>query len=1075
MDTLPSKAQRTQPAVPRPHYQVALYLMLLFLGVCFSSPLVMAVGDRDSLVIEPLACTPGNKLQDSSFEASTGAGVITNPFWGSTSTQFTSSLCNPTTCGTVTSATPRSGIYWAWFGGTNGPETGTVSQTVTIPAGGTATLNYRLWIGAVTAPFTDVFRVKVDGTIVQSITEPGTAELGYTLRSVSLNAFANDGQHTIVFEYISPTGGGIANFNLDDVSLDVTCSAATPTPTPSPTATPTPKPSPTPTPTPTPTGTPRLVMDESGFRPDQTTALDSVLSVKAPIPVINPSNLFTSAADPNTRIVVFATALQLAPGEQSSAVTVNITDSLNKVFDVAAEDVRPIPNVPFTQITFRLPNTMASGKSTIKLKYRGVLTNSGTLRILPTGPDVTPPELIIRPVDGGTTNTTSPMIEIVYEDDYTGVDINTLTVKIDGTNYSDLFTKTISKSTYSTALGGGQHTVEASIKDKSGNMGQLSSRFTISVFQALPEAVPLTGPAPLTVKFTTRAEYTDGAIMGYRWDFQGDGIFDTNDPGAQDYTHTFTQKGTYNARLEVLNDRNQIAAKTVPIVVTGGPPVATANVNPSNGAIPLLVNFNGVGTDNDGFITKFEWDFDGNGTFDFTSASTGNTTHTYTTAGKFNAVFRVTDNDGLTATATASATAVRTGPTGSPTATISLPANPITVIAPATIAFNGSGSDPNGSITKFEWDFNGDGTFDFSSPTSAATTFRYESPGTYVAALRVTDNSGLTGIDTVDITVNLPVNLSLSADTCKPLQGGTVTINTTQGATAPITIFIRNKAGQTVRTLLNNVTRTAGSYANVWDCKDSTGVVVPEGAYYAILQYVANGQTQTLDLTNSTGGSFYNPSWTMSTTGGTNCSNCLFKPLEDTFLKVDFTTFKASEVTVSIRLFNSIAEVISLFDRKMYGTGTYSVFWDGTDTTGRIVSVPSGESQFIWGMTAFTFPDNGIFVEAAPQITNVAANPNYFDPATGNFINPQKPTTKISYSLSKQSSVTLQVFRSGSNILMRSIVQPNVAAGNGTIEWDGRDDKGVFADKGDYRLAIKATDAAGNQSLVRYVLVRVFY
>jgi len=41
--------------------------------------------------------------------------------------------------------------------------------------------------------------------------------------------------------------------------------------------------------------------------------------------------------------------------------------------------------------------------------------------------------------------------------------------------------------------------------------------------------------------------------------------------------------------------------------------------------------------------------------------------------------------------------------------------------------------------------------------------------------------------------------------------------------------------------------------------------------------------------------------------------------------------------------------------------------------------------------------------------------------------------------------------------------------------WDGRDDKGIFVDKGDYRLAIKATDAAGNQSLVRYVLVRVFY
>jgi hypothetical protein len=58
---------------------------------------------------------------------------------------------------------------------------------------------------------------------------------------------------------------------------------------------------------------------------------------------------------------------------------------------------------------------------------------------------------------------------------------------------------------------------------------------------------------------------------------------------------------------------------------------------------------------------------------------------------------------------------------------------------------------------------------------------------------------------------------------------------------------------------------------------------------------------------------------------------------------------------------------------------------------------------------------------------------------------------------------------------MRNITQANVPAGAGTVEWDGRDGNGVFADKGDYRLALKATDAAGNQSIVRYVLVKVFY
>jgi hypothetical protein len=150
------------------------------------------------------------------------------------------------------------------------------------------------------------------------------------------------------------------------------------------------------------------------------------------------------------------------------------------------------------------------------------------------------------------------------------------------------------------------------------------------------------------------------------------------------------------------------------------------------------------------------------------------------------------------------------------------------------------------------------------------------------------------------------------------------------------------------------------------------------------------------------------------------------------------------------------------------------VFWDGTDINGRIVAPPPGE-QFLWGMTAFTLPNNAIFVSVAPQITNVSADPNYFDPATGNFISPQKPTAKISYTLSKQANVTLQIFRTGTNTLMRTVTQINAPAGAGTIEWDGKNQSGIFVDKGDYRLALKATDASGNQSIVRYVLVRVFY
>jgi hypothetical protein len=73
--------------------------------------------------------------------------------------------------------------------------------------------------------------------------------------------------------------------------------------------------------------------------------------------------------------------LQLAQGETSSSVVVNLTDSNNQSYDVAAEDVRPVPNVNFTQVIFRLPDSLPSGTCIVTVKARGQVSNAGTIRI----------------------------------------------------------------------------------------------------------------------------------------------------------------------------------------------------------------------------------------------------------------------------------------------------------------------------------------------------------------------------------------------------------------------------------------------------------------------------------------------------------------------------------------------------------------------------------------------------------------------------------------------------------------------------------------------------------------------
>jgi len=77
------------------------------------------------------------------------------------------------------------------------------------------------------------------------------------------------------------------------------------------------------------------------------------------------------------------------------------------------------------------------------------------------------------------------------------------------------------------------------------------------------------------------------------------------------------------------------------IKAAGGVPIASPSANPTSGEAPLTVNFTGHGSDPDGTIVSYHWDFgDGN------TSSLRNTTHTYTSAGTYKAVLTVTDNEG---------------------------------------------------------------------------------------------------------------------------------------------------------------------------------------------------------------------------------------------------------------------------------------------------------------------------------------------------------------------------------------------------------------------------------------------
>ena len=154
----------------------------------------------------------------------------------------------------------------------------------------------------------------------------------------------------------------------------------------------------------------------------------------------------------------------------------------------------------------------------------------------------------------------------------------------------------------------------------------------------------------------------------------------------------------------------------------------------------LVCTFADGSTDADGQVTAHTWDF-GDGT---AAALTKDAVHTYGTANTYPVSLTVTDNDGAPDGVTQSVL-VRTPANVPPTADFT---SSCTGLA---CSFTGLGSDGDGTVVGFQWDF-GDGAIAATQNAAHA----YASAGTYAVELTVTDDGGATGRLSQQVTVTEP-------------------------------------------------------------------------------------------------------------------------------------------------------------------------------------------------------------------------------------------------------------------------------------------------------------------------------
>lgn len=203
-----------------------------------------------------------------------------------------------------------------------------------------------------------------------------------------------------------------------------------------------------------------------------------------------------------------------------------------------------------------------------------------------------------------------------------------------------------------------------------------------------------------------------------------------------------------------------------------GPVISAFSASSTTGMAPLKVVFTSTATDSDGTISKYEWDFDGDGVYDQDTGTVASVSYTYQNVGTYNARLRITDNGGATAESDFVTVSVESA-TNKPPIIVNILATVTQSGSSATVKYEVSASDPNGVIIQFQWDFDGNGTVDATTTTSPAQ-YTYSAAGTYNPVVTVTDDQGATakGMTTVEISGTTVTAVEESASSTPSAKGG---------------------------------------------------------------------------------------------------------------------------------------------------------------------------------------------------------------------------------------------------------------------------------------------------------------
>jgi hypothetical protein len=131
---------------------------------------------------------------------------------------------------------------------------------------------------------------------------------------------------------------------------------------------------------------------------------------------------------------------------------------------------------------------------------------------------------------------------------------------------------------------------------------------------------------------------SDGSIVGYRWDFEDDGTYDTDWSESPTATHIYSFAGDYTVKLQVKDDDGATDTDTAPITIRefNNPPTTPDISGPQAGSKNIDYEYTAVSTDADDDTIQylFDWDDGTNTTTDFYANGTAvSVSHNWSTWG----------------------------------------------------------------------------------------------------------------------------------------------------------------------------------------------------------------------------------------------------------------------------------------------------------------------------------------------------------------------------------------------------------------------------------------------------------